>query len=449
VTTPANDLTTRARAPLNARERRGCWAADGEGEPGAGVASLQVLSTERTALIQRLRLRTRAITEGLIVEVHQRVPLVLNDADPFYHAGLVTAITDLVPYSLDWLEHGEPPDAPIPPAALAQARRAAQLGVSLGSVMQRYIVANARLSEYIDELLARGGVVRPAQLRAHLARVQDALLTTLTAAIHEAYEHQRVARCRTPAHAVAETVAKLLSQQRVSPDQLAALNYELANRWHIALFASDALPERLRQTLAQRFGDLEVLAVASIDEATWLWFGAPDPIATLPAALAQSTLAAEHRSLGEWRYGPDGWRQTHHEAELAWPVALSQPGHVTRCADVTLLAALVANPTLAQMHHETYLAPLNGLRVGGTVACETLEAYIACQCQVASTGARLGVSRRTVEKRLQAIADAIGAPLHVCLPDLVVAIGLERLRLPPFPESIGPSGSHVGTVARK
>jgi DNA-binding PucR family transcriptional regulator len=82
---------------------------------------------------------------------------------------------------------------------------------------------------------------------------------------------------------------------------------------------------------------------------------------------------------------------------------------------------------LTQLHQETYLSPLDGLRVGGQTVRETLRAYECCEGNISAAGAKLGVDRRTVLNRLRAVETTLDQHLNVCSPRIGVALRLEEL----------------------
>ena len=138
-----------------------------------------------------------------------------------------------VEYVLAGIEHGEALVEPIPPAALEQARRAARIGVSVDTVLRRYVVGHTLLGDLVMEEADRGGsdgnpadhkgAVREA-LRAQAAGVER-LLQAIAAA--HADELQR-AECPSEQRR-AERVKRLLAGGTVEGSEL---GYELGG-WHL------------------------------------------------------------------------------------------------------------------------------------------------------------------------------------------------------------------------
>jgi DNA-binding PucR family transcriptional regulator len=132
-------------------------------------------------------------------------------------------------------------------------------------------------------------------------------------------------------------------------------------------------------------------------------------------------------AVGEPRWGIDGWRLTHREAQAALEVMVRSPGRLIRARDVILLAAVLRDESLAKSLRETYLAPLDDRGDAGGVLPATLRAYFSAGLNAATAAAALEVDRHTVQRRLRKAEEALGRLLPECHAELVVALGLERL----------------------
>jgi hypothetical protein len=105
----------------------------------------------RALVVRRLRARR----EELVGEIFARVS---GDAfgsagagDAEYVAGLRATVAATVEYALQGIERGEEWAGPTPALASEQARRAARAGVSLDTVLRRYVLGGALLGECIME----------------------------------------------------------------------------------------------------------------------------------------------------------------------------------------------------------------------------------------------------------------------------------------------------------
>jgi len=92
-----------------------------------------------------------------------------------------------------------------------------------------------------------------------------------------------------------------------------------------------------------------------------------------------------------------------------------------------LEAIALQTPELVRSLHATFLAPLTGSRRRGATLRQTLGAYFETGRNVSSTAVSLGVSRRTVENRLQVIEEVLGRPLVTCGAELEIELRLEDL----------------------
>jgi DNA-binding PucR family transcriptional regulator len=90
-----------------------------------------------------------------------------------------------------------------------------------------------------------------------------------------------------------------------------------------------------------------------------------------------------------------------------------------------LEAAVLGDEALLEALEDTYLSPLNTLRIGKPVACETLRHYFRCASNVSSAANSLGVTRPTVKDRLKQIEHTLGRPLETCQAELEVALRIE------------------------
>jgi DNA-binding PucR family transcriptional regulator len=306
--------------------------------------------------------------------------------------------------------------------AVAQARRAARSGVSLDTLVLRYITGHRLLGEFVNDEADRAGYSSHGHALHHLRRAQESLLERVTATIASEYQQERQRMERSPEQCRRELVRKLLAGE---PGDYAALDYEL-DLWHVGLIATGAEADRTVRDLASGLGR-RLLLVGGCEGSLWAWLGGRDR----PAIADIERLARERSgvrlAVGEPHRGVDGWRTTHREAQATLPVALSRPQAVTRCTDVPLEAALLRNELLAGLLVKSYLAPLNSQKDGGAVLRKTLRAYFAKECNAAKAGVALQVDRHTIGRRLHTVEEAIGRLIPTCRAELEIALRLEEL----------------------
>jgi hypothetical protein len=166
-------------------------------------------------VVHGLRARQAEIEEAIFARVRDVVsdPAVEGDAE--YVAGLRATVAAAVDYVLDGIERGEGwGGGSIPREAAVQAHRAARNGVSLDTVMRRYMLGQALLWDYILEEADRvdwnpahpeGGRLRG------MLRAQASLVDRLVRDVAREHggELERVRRSRE--HRVLERVRALLA----------------------------------------------------------------------------------------------------------------------------------------------------------------------------------------------------------------------------------------------
>jgi hypothetical protein len=375
----------------------------------------------RTDLAQRLRAKRPTIEESIFAQVRSTAPNPAGiEEDPEYVAGLRAAVTAIVDYGLTGIEHGEEWSGPIPSSAIAQAHRAARDGVSLDTVMRRYVLGDRVLGDFVmDEVESL-----PPRTLQHVFRAQGSLLDRLMAAIATEYKHETERVQRSVEQHRAHRVRKLLAGEPVST---VGLDYEF-DGWHLGVIATGANGEETVRSLAAKLGR-QPLLVSRGEETVWAWLGGSQ---RLVVADVGRLLTAKGRSdvcltLGEPGRGLNGFRLTHRQAQAAQAVALRRPQMLTRFADVALLTLALRDEALSRSLVDIYLTPLDSSRKGSPVLRNTLRAYFAAERNISSAAVRLGVARQTVENHIGMIEVRLGRRLPTCMAELETALSLEQL----------------------
>ena len=391
------------------------------GRRARAAASVGSLDEDCSALASRLRERLPEIQAAVATRVYA-----ISDphdvADPAYLQGLNAALAAAVDYRLTVLEVGERRAPAVPPALTAQARLDARDGVSLDTVLRRYVAGNALFGDFLVEEAERADV--PSATLRRLLGAQATLGDRLIAAISS--EHAREAKNRpvSAADRRRECVKRLLAGELVDHSEL---GYDL-DAHHLAVMAKgETAPEAMR-VLAGRL-DRRLLAVCREEESIWAcWLGGTRPLEAKQALqiLEEISLDRVFVSVGEPGEGLAGWRLSHRQAKAALPIAERKGQPVLRYADVALLASILRDDLLEASLHQLYLEPLEEARDGGKVARETLRAYFAAERNISSTAAALGVDRRTVTNRIRAIEDLFGRPIKECATELETALRLDE-----------------------
>jgi hypothetical protein len=374
----------------------------------------------RATIVERLQSRRKEMEQTISAHVQDAVPDPVGSDVPEYQEGLRAAVTAVVDYCLEGIVSGS--FGPIPSAAAAQARRAARAGVSVGTVLRRYVAGHRRIGEFVAEEAERGGFSSHGPAMQDIRRTQEALLEHLTAAIEHEYTQQQelIGGSRR-----SEIVQRLLSGEQVEPAELAELNYEIDTSWHLGLIASGAGVEEIARTLRARYR--HKLLCVSLHGRVCAWLAVQERLTAEVEHLSTDGHAELSLAGGEPGRGFDGWRLTHHQARAAFAVALRRPERVAWYADGRLLAAALQNETLARSLTQKYLVPLGGQRDGGAKLRRTLRTYMDLECNATSAAHGLQVGRHTVESRVHTAERLIGSTLRECLPELDVALRLEEL----------------------
>ena len=156
-------------------------------------------------MVARLRARRGELVQAIFVGVRDgRRSVAVGARDAEYVAGLRAAVGAACGVCAGGdrargEDRGCPP--PIPAAALEQARRAARVGVSLDTVLRRYVLGSALLGEFVMEEVDRSeriGCRRRAPRAAGVLRAQASVLDRLLAAITGAYVDELARAGRSP-----------------------------------------------------------------------------------------------------------------------------------------------------------------------------------------------------------------------------------------------------------
>ncbi|HSS34176.1 MAG TPA: helix-turn-helix domain-containing protein [Solirubrobacterales bacterium] len=390
-------------------------SAQRRGEGSRSVEGAQAL------LAVRLRERLPELKAAIATRVYA-----ISDpravSDPSYLQGLDAAVVVAIDHRLAVLAAGERRAPAVPPALLAQARLDARDGVSLDTVLRRYLAGNALFGDLLVEEAERAEI--PSSVLRQMLAAQATLFDRLLDAVSA--EHAREAKSRpgSAAERRRECVKRLLAGELVDHSEL---GYDLGAH-HLALIATGDGAEELVRDLATAL-DRRLLAVCREEEPVWAcWLGGAHPLAVEQAQRAIADAGPDDVvvTIGEPGEGLPGWRLSHRQAKAALPIAERRGQQLVRYADVALLASIARDDLLAASLRQLYLEPLEGLRDGGASARETLRAYFAAERNVSSTAAALGVDRGTVRSRIRDVEALLGRPLQAAAADLEIALRLDE-----------------------
>jgi hypothetical protein len=379
----------------------------------------------RAGVAERLRARHAEIVEAIFACIRDLVPDSVGSEDPEFVVGLREAVAGAVTYGLASVEHGEEWADAIPLAAVSQARRAANAGVSLTTVLRRYVVGHQRLSAFVLEEIELGNPSNEqrATLLLQTSTALSTLLGRLQTSITEAYMHEMSRKKCSREQRLSELVQRLLAGGSVDSGEL---GYELKTE-HVAVLATGASAERAVLALADGL-DRQLLKVPRIDGTVWAWLGGHHGLALtrVEQILSEDIYAGVKVAAGARASGVVGFRLTHQQAQAALRIAQSSHRCITRFEDVVLESLALQNGAMASSLIDLYLAPL-GNQGDGAELRQTLRAYFAAGRQASAAASLLGVERRTVAYRLHKIEELLDYGLNAHLAELEVALRLEDL----------------------
>jgi PucR C-terminal helix-turn-helix domain/GGDEF-like domain len=350
-----------------------------------------------------------------------------REAGPEYVVGLREAVAAALDYGLAAIA-GRAPTGPVPVVLVEQARAAARNGVSLDTVLRRYLAGYTLLCDHLLSEAERDGGAKDHDLRRAL-RAQSAQLDRLLAVVTQAYMAEVADRHGTTDRRRAEMVRQLLDGDLVD---VSDLGYEL-DGWHLGVVAAGpSAPKAIRELAALL--ERSLLLALPGGETAWAWLGGRHPISAKD--IRESSIPSLDRghsitmAIGEVGEGLDGLRLTHRQAKAAFPIARRAKGGLLRYSDVAIVASAWEDDILSKSLTEMFLAPLASERDGGGSLLKTLQAYFAAGRNAASAASALGLSRQTVNSRLRAIEEKIGRPLDGCGAELETALRLWELGHP-------------------
>jgi PucR C-terminal helix-turn-helix domain/GGDEF-like domain len=374
----------------------------------------------REALYAGLQARRPEIEQAMLARVYA-VSDPADVGDPEYIAGLQAAVSAAVDYGLSGVTGQDQRPKPVPLALLSQARHAARSGVSLDTVLRRYLAGHGLLSDFLIEEVEKQDRGGRTMLRS-LLRAQSSILDRILAAVTTEYTLESEKLFHSPEKRLADRVKRLLAGE---PLDTFDLPYDFETH-HLGLIAKGTHAEEAIRDLAK--GLDQSLLLVSQGETVWAWLGARRGI---EARKLERLVAAEWPTqlalaIGEPGQGMAGWRLTHQQAKAAFSIVLRSPRSFIRYTDVALLTATLQDDVLATSIRALYLKPLECERDGGEVARQTLRAYFTAEGNVSSAASALGVSRRTVSNRLLAIEESLGCRLSSSAAEIEVALRLHE-----------------------
>ncbi len=375
----------------------------------------------RGQLCAQLRRRRTEIEDALSTRVYALADPT-EVADPAYLGGLRASLAAAIDYCFAALERGDNRALEVPPELPAQARVAARNGVELETVLRRYFAGYTLMIDYAIEEADSSGLLHQVALR-DLLRGQAVVFERLIAEVSSDYRREASGRLVSSEQRRAERVRQLLAGELVDSSDL---GYELDD-WHIgAVAAGTGAAEALQGTA--RSLDRRALLVRRDDGTVWGWLGCrreADHEQTCQR-LCELWPGELRLAVGEPGKGETGWRLSHRQASMAFPLTHPEGSPVIRYREVSLTASALHDDVLSSSLRQLYLEPLAADRDGGECLRETLRAYFAAERNISSTSAALGVGREAVRKRLERAEGLMGRGIRSCAAELEAALRLHE-----------------------
>jgi PucR C-terminal helix-turn-helix domain/GGDEF-like domain len=387
--------------------------------------------------VSELMAAVSAVLAPRITEVSSEVFEVIVRGIPQLHADkpvltlLASSIDGNVATCLHVLWHGiDLANVHAPAAAEEYARRLAQRGTPLATLLRTYRVGHAR---FLDRCLSElAGLTNDVELVSTtslaIARVVAEYIDQTSEDVVVAYEKERQNWLRNRSAALAARVHSLLAGEHVDVSAAeVTLGYRL-HQHHVGLvcWVGDATGStdeltRLERTIshvAEQAGcDGRPLFLPHDESCAWAWlpFGIRNAAGSgSAAAQAADTESDIHFAFGDPAQGAAGFARTHQQAIAAQTVALAAqppPPRVTTFNEVApvalmlgsieLLRAWVAETLVLLATDDEYHARLR----------DTLRVFLEDGSSYKAAAQRLALHKNTVQYRIRKAEESLGGPL--------------------------------------
>ncbi|WP_308252007.1 helix-turn-helix domain-containing protein [Pseudonocardia sp. KRD291] len=401
---------------------------------------------------------TSRVVGTVLRQVADELPEVAGD--PRVREVLATTVGDMVTAALTVLGAGAPVDGVrAPDAALELARRLAQQGVPISTMLRAYRIGQACFQQELIALIA-GTPADGAQVAAaarDLASVTFSVIDAVSEEVVAAYQSERDSWMRQRNTARLATVTALLSTRSVDAGDVGStLGYDLAGAHVGAVLWCGAdvdeverlgRLERVVPEVAAALGCTRPPLVVAPDASTlWAWF----PDAAAPPDAVTDVLAGTpgtYAALGDPVEGLAGFRRSHQQAQQTQQIAAAaDPAHrarTTTSAQLGPLALLAADPGSAAPWVQSALGGLADDDDDAARLRETLWAYLSRGGSLAAAATELHLHKNTIMYRIRKAEQVRGRPLSEGRIDVEVALlacrllGTTVLRAAPGPPGSG------------
>ena len=326
-----------------------------------------------------------------------------------------------------------------PAAAVEYARRLAQHGTPLTTLLRAYRLGHARFSDWLLRELARHAddaqVISAATLS--ISRIVAAYIDQTSEEIVAAYTQERENWLRNRSAARAARIRDLLSGQRINVSATeATLGYRL-RQYHVGLVcwtgdATAAVDDitRLEHAISGVAGKAacssDPVFLPRDESSAWAWL--PLGIHDTFDAAGASAVGSDHDihfAFGDAAKGAAGFRLTHQQAIAAQAVALaagSPPPRAVTFSEVAPVAMMLGSSDLLRAWVLSTLADLATDDEHHARLRDTLLVFLQMGGSYKATAERLTVHKNTVQYRLRRAEESLGRPVGENQHDVELAL---------------------------
>jgi len=369
---------------------------------------------------------------------------------------LASSVDSNVEMCLQVMQHQIDLSAVQPPAAAVEyARRLAQRGTPLATLLRTYRLGHARFSDWLLKELALhvddAQVISAATLS--MSRIVAAYVDQVSEEMVTSYTQEREDWLRNQNAARVARVRRLLAGDRSDLRAAeATLGYRL-RQYHVGMVCwvddADGTPDELSK-LERAVGQVAVQAACAGDpvflprdeSSAWAWLplGIRDRFDSAEASTA-SVSADVHFAFGDPAKGPGGFCLTYLQAIAAESVALAARPRTPRVltfGEVAPVAMMLGSADLLRGWVRSTLAGLAANDDHHARLRETLLVFLQSGGSYKATAERLVLHKNTVQYRIRKAEENLGRPLGENRQDVELALRVSQW--------LGASVLHSGTT---
>jgi DNA-binding PucR family transcriptional regulator len=330
-----------------------------------------------------------------------------------------------------------------PAAAVEYARRLAQRGIPLTTLLRTYRIGHARFADWLFKELARqtGDAASISAATLSMSGIVAAYIDQISEEMVAAYTQEREHWLRNQNAARAARVRELLSGERTDLRAAeATLGYRL-RQYHVGLVCwtgdtagpADQLT-RLERAVAQVAtaaacaGDPVFLPRDESSAWAWLPLGIRDRFDSADASTSQAG-AGLHFAFGDPAKGPAGFCATYLQAIAAESVVLAAGAPAPRVvtfAEVAPVAMMLGSADLLRGWVRSTLAGLADDDEQQARLRETLLIFLQSGGSYKATAERLVLHKNSVQYRIRKAEESLGRPVAENRPDIELALQVSR-----------------------